>query len=76
MDLLKRLEPLALLLLVIGAVNWLVIGLFDYNFVSKIFGNGTATDVVYVVVGVAALLFVPRLLDGLNISRHHPVHHA
>ena len=42
MELIKRLEPLLLLLLmVVGAVNWLLIGLFDTNVVTEVFGGGT-----------------------------------
>ena len=36
-----------------------MVGLFDTNVVSDIFGSGTLTDVVYAVVGFAALMFVP-----------------
>ena len=71
MDMLKKLEPLALLLIVVGAINWLTIGLFDYNFMSKVFGSGTASDVVYVVVGAAALVFLPRVLEGFHVGGRH-----
>jgi hypothetical protein len=37
---------------------------------SDVFGSGTLTDVVYVVVGVCGLLYVPRLLDSLHIGHH------
>ena len=51
MEFMKRLEPLWLALVVIGALNWLMVGLFDTNVVTEIFGSGTASDVVYVIVG-------------------------
>jgi uncharacterized protein len=73
METIKRLEPIALLLMVLGALNWGMVGLFDTNVISDVFGTGTLTDVVYVVVGVCGLLYVPRLLDGLHIG-HHPPH--
>ena len=68
MELVKRLEPLWLTLVIIGALNWLMIGLFDTNVVSEIFGTGTATDVVYVIVGIAGLALVPRLLEDLHLG--------
>ena len=68
MELMKRLEPVWLTLVVIGALNWLIIGLFDTNVVSEIFGSGTASDVVYVIVGIAGLAMVPRLLDDLRLG--------
>ena len=68
MEFLKRLEPLWLTLIVIGALNWLVVGLFDTNVVAEIFGSGTASDVVYVVVGIAGLAMIPRLLEDLHLG--------
>ena len=73
MEMLRKFEPVALLLLIIGALNWAIIALFDTNVLAEIFGTGTLLDVVYVIVGVAALVFVPRLLDEMHIGRGpHP----
>lgn len=74
MDLIRRLEPLFVLLLIVGGLNWAIIALFDTNVVTEIFGTGTVTDVVYVLVGVAALMEIPRLLDGLGIHLGHGAH--
>ncbi len=71
MEWIKRLEPLWLALVVIGGLSWAIIALFDTNVLAEIFGTGTLLDVVYVIVGVAALEFVPRLLDELHIG-HGP----
>ena len=74
MDMVKRLEPLSLLLVMLVALNWAVDALFDWNAISEIFGSGSAADVVYVVAGVAALTFIPKLMDELHLSGHdaHP----
>ena len=75
MTFLKRLEPLWLLLVIVGCLNWAIIALFDTNVLSEIFGDGTATDVVYVIVGFAALMFVPRLLEEMHLGdRLRPSH--
>jgi uncharacterized membrane protein YuzA (DUF378 family) len=68
MEMLKRLEPLALLIVMLGAFNWGILGLTggDTNVISDIFGTGSLLDVVYVIVGVAGLWFVPRLFDELS----------
>jgi uncharacterized protein len=68
MEYLKRFEPVWLALVIIGALNWLIVGLFDTNVVAEIFGTGTATDVVYVIVGIAGLAMVPRLLEDLHLG--------
>ena len=70
MEVMKRFEPLFLLLLVLGALNWLVVALFDTNVVTEIFGSGTASDVVYVVIGVAGIAMLPRLMEGLHLGGH------
>jgi uncharacterized membrane protein YuzA (DUF378 family) len=74
MEMIRRLEPLALLLVMVVALNWAVDAVFDWNAIKEIFGSGTAADVVYVVAGVAALMFVPKLMDELHVGGHgaHP----
>ena len=75
MEMLKRFEPVALLLMMIGALNWGILGLTggDTNVLSEIFGTGTFTDVVYVIIGAAALVYVPRLLEAFHVGRGpHP----
>ncbi|MFL5819572.1 MAG: DUF378 domain-containing protein [Solirubrobacteraceae bacterium] len=71
MDYLNRLEPLFLVLVILAGLNWLIIALFDTNVVTAIFGGGTVADVVYVVFGLAALAFLPKLFDELgHMGRH------
>lgn len=70
METIKRFEPAALVVMVLGALNWGMVGLFDTNVISDVFGGGTLTDIVYVVVGVCGLLYIPRLLDSLHIGGH------
>jgi uncharacterized membrane protein YuzA (DUF378 family) len=74
MEFMKRLEPIWLTLVILGALNWLMIGLFDTNVATEIFGTGTFTDVVYVVVGVAGLAMLPRLFEDVRLAgdRTHP----
>jgi uncharacterized protein len=72
MEMLKRFEPIALLFLVLGALNWGMVGLFDENVIANIFGDGTFTDVLYVIVGVSGLVYIPRLLDEFHLGGHAP----
>lgn len=49
----------AIVLAVIGAVNWGLVGLFDFNLVSALFGTmSTVSRIIYVVVGLAGLYLV------------------
>lgn len=46
---------IAFILVMIGGINWGLIGFFDWNLVSAIFGSGTVTMVIYALVGLSAL---------------------
>ncbi len=74
MEFMKRTEPIWLALVVIGALNWGIVGLFDTNVVEEILGTGTAADIAYVIVGLAGLAMVPRLFEELRLGSHraHP----
>jgi uncharacterized membrane protein YuzA (DUF378 family) len=74
MTFLKRFEPLWLILLIVGGLNWAIVALFDTNMVTKVFGTGTTTDVVYVIVGFAALMFVPRMLEDMHLGDRMHLH--
>ena len=69
MEMLKRVAPLALLIMFLGALNWGILGITDgdTNVLSEIFGTGTLLNVVYVVIGVAGLVSIPRLMDEFHI---------
>ena len=50
------LDKIGFTVLVIGGINWGLVGFFKYNLVDKIFGVGSgAARVVYAIVGLAAL---------------------
>ena len=52
----KFIDKIALLLVVIGAINWGLIGIFDFNLVSMLFGDMSAVSrVIYTLVGIAGL---------------------
>lgn len=50
----KRLNMIVLLLVIIGGLNWGLVGFFDFNVVEAVFGD-TAQRVIYAIVGLAAL---------------------
>jgi uncharacterized membrane protein YuzA (DUF378 family) len=52
----KALHMITFILLVIGGLNWLLVGAFDFNLVTTIFGAGVVSKVVYVLVGLSALV--------------------
>ena len=68
MEMVKRFERLALLVVFLGALNWGILGITDTNVLAEIFGTGTLTDIVYVIVGVAGLMLIPRLMEEFHLG--------
>lgn len=53
----------ATILVIVGGLNWGLVGAFDYNLVAKIFGDQTAAArTVYVLVGISALIAIAHLV--------------
>jgi len=70
MEMLKKFDPLALFLMIVGALNWGILGVTggETNVVAEVFGTGTLTDVIYAVIGLCGLYFVPRLLEAAHVG--------
>lgn len=52
----KFINSIVLTLVIVGGINWGLIGLFDYNLVGAIFGNTTwFTRLIYTLVGISAI---------------------
>ena len=52
----KALNGIALTLVIIGALNWLLVGLFEFNLVDAIFGSlSILTRIIYIIVGIVGL---------------------
>lgn len=56
-------DRIALVLVIIGALNWLLVGLFQYDLVAGIFGGPAASisRVIYTLVGLAGLWAISLL---------------
>jgi uncharacterized membrane protein YuzA (DUF378 family) len=76
MEMIKRFEPFFLLAMVLGALNYGIVGITDgdTNVLSDVFSDGTLLNVVYVVIGISGLAFVPRLLEMLHLGGGHSAH--
>ncbi|GIO87627.1 DUF378 domain-containing protein [Paenibacillus faecis] len=67
----KTLNVIALTLLIIGGLNWLLVGLFQFDLVASLFGgqDSTLSRVVYVIVGICALYSLKFFNDVSNGER-------
>jgi uncharacterized membrane protein YuzA (DUF378 family) len=60
--LMKALDITALVLVIIGAINWGLIGFFQFDLVATLFGTMSAfTRIVYALVGIAGLYAISFL---------------
>lgn len=67
----RYLNAIALLLVIVGGLNWLLVGVAQFDLVAAItgasFGETNAlSSIVYVLVGLAAIALVPALFRWLS----------
>ena len=51
----KVLHYIAFILLVVGGLNWGLVGAFNWNLVMAILGTGMVAKIVYILVGLSAV---------------------
>lgn len=60
----KIIDKIALILIIIGAINWGLIGLFRFNLVELIFGDMTVlARIIYSLVGISGLWGIKLLME-------------
>ena len=58
----ETLQKICLVVTIVGAVNWGLIGLLDFNLVEALFGNMTALSrIIYSLVGITGLINIGML---------------
>ncbi|WP_152657241.1 DUF378 domain-containing protein [Oceanobacillus sp. CFH 90083] len=64
----KTLHAIAVTLLIIGGINWGLIGFFQFDLVSAIFGGQTAilSRIIYGLVGLSAIYYLTTLFSGAD----------
>ena len=74
----RYLNVLALLLVIVGGINWLLVGLFQFDLVAALTGStfgevNPISAVIYALVGVSAIVLLPVLVRWLTV-REEVVH--
>ena len=60
-------------LVVIGALNWGLVGLFNFDLVAKIFGELSAISrIIYVAIALAGLYLIADTARLRETTRHRP----
>ena len=59
-------DTIALILVIIGALNWGLVGLFNFDLVAAIFGgqNAILSRIIYTLVGLAGLYAITFLMGN------------
>ena len=63
----ETLQKCALVVNIIGALNWGLIGIFDFNLVTFLFGSGTImTRIVYSLVAITGIINIGILFNHIK----------
>ena len=66
----RAINVLTLVLLIVGGLNWGLVGLADFDLVAAIFGDmSPLARIVYVLVGLSAAWQIVPLLKGEGTAR-------
>lgn len=65
----ETIEKIALVFTIIGALNWGLIGLFDFNLVTMLFQEGSfLTKLIYIIVSICGLINIVILFKHLDFE--------
>lgn len=63
----KIIQKICLVFTIIGAINWGLIGLFDFNLVKTLFSFSTMLEnLIYIIVGICGLVNIGILFSDLD----------
>ncbi|MBQ3436091.1 MAG: DUF378 domain-containing protein [Bacilli bacterium] len=63
----NTLQRIALILTIVGALNWGLVGIFDFNLVTFAFGEGSVlTRIVYILIAFCGIVNIGILINGLE----------
>ena len=64
----KTLQVISLTVMIIGAINWGLIGLFNFDLVATIFGGTDmlGSKIIYILVGICGLISIKTLADEIE----------
>lgn len=68
----NTINRIALIFVIIGALNWGLIGLFDFNLVAFLFDNISVviSRIMYSIVGLAGIISIATLFIP-NVNEYH-----
>ena len=62
----ETLQKTCLVFTIIGAIVWGLIGFFDFNLVTWIFGDSIIARIIYIIVGICGLINIGILFNHIE----------
>ena len=63
------LQKVCLVFTIIGAIVWGILGIFNFNLVTFIFGDGSIfSRIVYILVGIAGIINIGLLVQDIDVK--------
>ncbi len=59
----RIIKKIALVLTIIGALNWGLVGLFNVNLVTTLIKSSLINNIIYIVIGVASLISIAYFFE-------------
>lgn len=70
----KAVKITCLILVIIGGINWGLVGFFDYNLVDSIFGVGSMlARATYDIVGIASIILIIGMIMMPMMDKNKPM---
>lgn len=66
MKIMEGLQKTCLVFTIIGALVWLLIGLFNFNLVEWMFGTSALTRIIYIIVGICGVINIGLLFKHFD----------
>jgi uncharacterized protein len=71
----KAVNVVTLLLVILGGLNWGLVGLFSFDLVAALFGSGSVlSHIVYILVGLSAAWQIVPLTNALSVDEPRALH--
>ena len=64
----KTVQRIALVLTILGALNWGLVGLFEFDLVASLFGGAeeVVSRIIYTIIGLAGVVNIGLLFDDFD----------
>ena len=59
----RIIKKIALVLTIIGALNWGLVGIFNFNLVTALIKSALINNIIYIIIGIASLISIAYFFE-------------